>query len=270
MRRAKILAVAVASAVVLGSILIGLLVVPANVSAAITSGVVARLLPTKTADGSTARTRFGRYGESYSIPITQGTYAIADEGQYFHAATATPATAFTLTGATQTGFNATTSATFTVKNNDSALGKRLYLDYVRIIFATAGTAGTRIEGAVVIDNTTRYSSGGTALSVYNNNMDETSASISTQAFAGAVTATAASGSVRYACRFQLKTAIATVGDALMVNFGAINQNQVSNQFTIVGCPPVVLGPGHSVVVYTWQPSQSAAPTGEVEAGWWER
>jgi hypothetical protein len=245
-----------------------LLVVP--VAAVQFSAQVRRALPSPTPDGSGAVARFGRYGELYSVPLTAGTYGIADEGSYFQASTATPGTAFNLTGATQNAFVATTP-TFTVKNNDAENAKRLYIDFVRIVFATPGTAGTRIEGAAVIDSTTRYSSGGTALSAFNVNMDTGTATISTQAFGGAITATAAGINTRVVCRFTLKTAIAIAGDSMMVNFGQVTTSGITAASPPVAtCPPAVIGGGDAFLLYTWQPSQTATPTGEVAAAWWER
>lgn len=233
------------------------------------SAIVRRALPSPTLDAQPATLRAARYGESFTIPLTAGTYGLADEGSYFHTMTATPGTAYNLTGATQNAWVATTP-TFTVKNNDAESAKRMYIDFVRIVFATAGTAGTRIEGAAIIDNVTRYSSGGTALTVYNDNMDLATATISTSAFGGAITATAAT-QPRYICRFTLKTAIAIAGDSMMVNFGQVTSTGITAASAPVAtCPPAVIGGGDSFLLYTWQPSQTATPTGEVAAGWWER
>lgn len=242
----------------------------ATVSAVTFSAIVRRSLSGPVVDGIATDVRLGRYGEPYVIPLTTGYYGLADEGSYFHAMTATPGTAFTLTGATQTAWVATTP-TFTVKNNDVEAAKRLYMDFVRINWTTIGTAGTRIEGAVVIDNVTRYSSAGTALTVYNVNMDSAAASISTQAFGGAITATAATAP-RYVCRFALKSAIAVIGDGSTISFGSPSLSSTTSatpSFSAT-CPPVLVGGGDSFLLYTWQPGQSAAPTGEVSAGWWER
>jgi hypothetical protein len=240
------------------------------VSAAIASGMVrARVLPSATADGSTAQNRLGRFGENFVIPLTAGTYGLSDEGSYFHAMTATPGTAYTLTGATQTAWVATTP-TFILKNNAAASSTRIYLDYVRVNFAAAGTAGAQVMGAVVTDTGTRYSSAGTALTAYNDNYDSSTATVTTNLFAGAITATAA-GTPRYVCRFNLKTAIPVIGDSMLINFGAISSSGVTaSSAPVAACPPVVLGGGQNVLVYLWLPSQSAAPTGEVDAGWWER
>lgn len=250
------------------ALLLGALIVP-------TYGVqfalkVARALPGGQADGTGIIGRASKYGEVVTVPLTAGTYGLADEGTYFHATTATPGTAYSLTGATQTAFVATTP-TFTVKNNDAEGAKRLFIDYVRIQWTTGGTAGTRVEGAAVIDNISRYSSGGTALNVYNVNMDSSSATISAQVFGGAITAVAASGNVRYSCRFALKLAIPAVGDSMMINFGQLEAlGTVASGEPRASCPPAIVGGGDTFLLYLWLPGQTATGTGEVTAAWWER
>jgi hypothetical protein len=231
---------------------------------------VARALPGAQADGTGIIARSSKYGETVTIPLTAGTYGLADEGSYFYASTATPGTAYNLTGATQTAFVATTP-TFVVKNNDAEGAKRLFVDYVRVQITTGGTAGTRVEGAAVVDNISRYSSGGTALTVYSTNMDSATATISAQSFGGAITALAASGNVRYACRFALKLAIPAVGDSMMVNFGQLESvGTVASGEPRASCPPIVLGGGDTFLMYLWLPGQTATGTGEVTAAWWER
>ncbi len=189
----------------------------------------------------------------------------ADTGNYFHASTNTPGTAYTLTGATQTGFVATTP-TFVMTNGSASV--KVYPDYVRFNMATAGTAGTRIEAVVVIDSAARYSSGGTALTAYNTNMNSAIASVVTPIEAGAVTATAATAP-RYVCRGVLKTAIPAAGDTYLIKFSSDSDSGTTIQQAI-SCPAVVLGQNQSLLVYTWLPSQSAAPTGEVTGAWLER
>jgi hypothetical protein len=265
MRVLRSLVVSVAAAI------IAITLVSQPVLAEIISGIVrARSLPSATSDGSTTQTRLGRYGELFAIPLTAGTYGLADEGSYFHAMTATPGTAYSLTGATQTSWVATTP-TFVMRNTSSEVTTtRMYLDFVRVVFATAGTAGTRVEGAAIIDNGDRYTSGGTALTAYNLNADSSGSSGVAELFAGAITAPAAI-TPRYTCRFTLKTAIPAVGDTMLINFGAITSSAVvANSAPAATCPPVVLGGNDSVLLYLWLPSQTAAPTGEIDAGWWER
>jgi len=255
------------------AVIICLTLFVAHAGAVTFSAIVSRVPPGAAANGAAKDVRLSRYGEQYVIPMTSGRYGMADEGTYFTAQTATPGTAYALTAAAQTAFSATASAVYTIRNNDGEDQERIYLDWIKIQPITAGTAATRIEIAVTIDNIARYSSGGTALTVYNPNMDAATATISTSVFAGAITSAAASGSVRYVCRGILKTAIPAVGDQYMVRFGADNLTPGIVGAThppVANCPPAVLGGGDTLLAHIWLPSQSAAPTGEVSAGWWER
>lgn len=230
--------------------------------AEIISAGVSRVLPTAVADGSNTKVRLGRYGEQFSIPLTPN--AFGDEGSYFHATTATPGTAYNLTGATQTAWVATTP-TFVFRNNDTAsTGKRVYMDFIRLNAVTANTGGTNEAYAVVIDTGTRYSSAGTALTAYNVNYDSGATTIVNNLFAGVVTATAAT-TPRYVCRGNLKNAILAVGDTFTVSFGTPSDTTSEKM-----CPPAIVGGGQSLVFYVWATAQSATATGEVTAGWWER
>lgn len=226
-----------------------------------------RVQPSRTADGSNVTARATRYGEQQVQLVGGGISALADEGSYFTACTPTMGTAITLTGATQASFVATTPNVL-IRNNDSAGGARIFLDFARFDFATGGTAGTRVEYAVLVDGTNRYSSGGTVLTVANANMDSANTGIAL-AYAGAITATAASGSVRNLYRGSLSAAIPAAGESYFLAFGDTGSG---NTHVGKGATngPVVIGPGHSALIYLWLPSQTAAPTAEVSLGWWER
>ncbi len=234
-------------------------------------GKTGRVLPTPVADGTSQQVRADRYGGLYVVPLTQGVYGLADEGQYFHslqtAAGPVPATAYALTGATTTAFS-NTLVSAVIRNTDTGGGKRLYLDFIRIQIAAAGTAGTRLEFAISVDNVTRYSSGGAANTQYNTNIDSAASPIGVM-HTGAVTAAAASGAARIIARGTLDTANPTAGQAYLINCGAGDQSGPTGRAAVAA--PVILGPGsHTAVLHLWLPTQSAAPTGEITAGWWER
>lgn len=234
-------------------------------------GKTNRAQPTPVADGTFQAARFDRYGGLFVTPITQGVYGLGDEGVYFNsmqiAAGPVPPTAYALTAAAATAFS-NTAVSATIRNTDSAGGKRLYLDFIRIQIAAAGTAGTRLEYAVTVDNITRYTSGGAANTQYNTNMDATTAAVGVM-HTGAITAAAASGSARIVARGSLDVANPAAGQAYLINCGAGDQPGPTGRAAVAA--PVVLGPGsHTAVLHLWLPSQSAAPTGEITAGWWER
>jgi hypothetical protein len=231
-------------------------------------GKVNRALPGPIADGLQSQPRLSKYGSLFAeVFHASDAYTLADEGSYFTAMSTTPGTAYTLTAAAQAAFSAT-QALVVLRNTDAEGAKRIYLDFVRIVFATGGTAGTRIEVAVAVDNVNRYSSGGTAVTIANANMDSSNATIA-GINVGAVTAAAASGNVRYTGRGTLSTAIPAIGETHSLDFGGA-EVAASYIDKICRMPPTVIGGGDSIVIHLWLPSQSAAPTGEILVGWWER
>jgi hypothetical protein len=193
--------------------------------------------------------------------------SLADEGSYFAAMTATPSTAYNLTGATQTAFVATTP-TILIFNNELANSyKRYYLDTARICWVAAPTAPTAVHGCVIVDTGNRYSSGGTALVVANVNDDDSKSSLAT-VYGGAITAVAASANVRYLHRFTLSSAIPAAGETYELAFGEQSLMTSAQKGAAVG--PVVIGPQQSALIYLWLPSQTATGTGELSLDWWER
>lgn len=223
-------------------------------------------LPSAQVEGVGTDERRTRYGEQIVAAVYGSRdYIQAVEGSYFNFQTATPGTAYNMGGATQTAFVATTP-TVSLYNGASAGGKSAYLDFIQIVFATAGVAGTRIEGAIVSDTVDRYSSGGTALVGYNVNSGSTIATGVT-AYGGAITASAATAA-KYLARFTLSTAIPAVGETYRIEFGA--PNSAGHTSKIARVAPIVIPPTDSVLVYLWSPSQSTAPTVEISVGLWER
>lgn len=246
-------------------------------------GKVNRAQPTKTTDSSQLQMRLSAYGDQSVIPLTAGTYGIADEGAYMVATNPTIGTG--IIHALTTAFSAT-AAIFCLRNTDAEGGQRIYLDYVRLTTgatAIAMTAATSIEAAVTIDNTNRYSSGGTSITPANVNMDSSRATIAQINF-GAVVLSAASGSVRTVARAAVPRRAApalVTGDQIMFNFGQMD----SPTMGVVGAaapataaaamyvpmPPVIIGGGDSLNFHLWYPAgATTAPTYEFDIGWWER
>ena len=243
-----------------------------------------RAIPTKVADASQLQPRVSGYGEFVTTVLSPTTYALADEGSYFKAVNATIGTG--IIHALTTAWSAT-AALFTINNSDAEGAKRIYLDYVRLVTgatAISMTVATSIESAITIDNTNRFSSGGTTITPTNVNMDNSRATVATVNF-GAVVATAASGSVRQIARaaFARRAAPAMVtGDQFYWDFGAANSPPImsvagaaapATAATSFYTPmsPVVIGGGDTIVFHLWYPAgATTAPTYEFEIGWWER
>jgi len=95
--------------------------------------------------------RGGRYGEQYVLPLIPTKHLLADEGSYFIATNPTPGTALAYN--IQAAFSDTVPL-FYVQNNDSKanpFGKRLYLDYIKLICTTAPASSTGVRFALKTD-----------------------------------------------------------------------------------------------------------------------
>ena len=231
--------------------------------------------------------RAGRYGEAYTLPLVRKSHSIADEGSYFVVNNAQSG----ITTGTSSAFSAT--APFFIISNSDSFGnsnqKRIYLDYLNLVTTTAGSAASglvNIQMAIVIDNTLRFSSGGTVLTnnVVNPNMDAPAAKSVALVYAGALTATAASAAARTVVGMRILrptvsgTVTDVVGETKNINFGGVEGSQngsitVANANIIpVPAPPIIIGPGQSALVYIWfnNGATVVAAAYAVEAGWWER
>lgn len=238
--------------------------------------------------------RVSRYDEQMVIPLVRKQHAIADEGTYYVVNNNQSA----ITGQAGTAFSAT-AATILIANTDSSSNpsaRRVYLDY--IFFMNGGTAfsnstsNTGMFWAIGLDNGNRYSSGGTALTanIVSPNIDSAARSSVVAAYCGAVTATAATAAVRYPVGMRLfrepvsGTALSLANmDTWYFNFGGVEAAasipagssgtvQANISHKSFACPPIVIGPGQSFLLYIWLVANSGHTAGTLlpEIGWWER
>ena len=66
----------------------------------------------------------------------------------------------------------------------------------------------------------------------------------------------------------------TVGDEVYVKFDTLDFSPALSSgagTAIFGVPsgPVIIGPGHSFLLYLWHPAVVTAPQWEIEMAWWE-
>lgn len=211
------------------------------------------------------------YGDRYVVPVGVGRQTLADEGSYFSFVTPTPGTGI-VDGVVTTFVETTPSLVIYNGSND----KRLVMDFIRETCTVAPVGGTRVRRTLTIDDGNRYSSGGTALTINNTNMSSSLAAPGVVGYTGAITASAATASRRIVADpiFRWGT-IGIVGDIYETVFGQAgatpSHTPVATVATFVkNVPPVVLGPGDSLVIVQWEASQSTAPTLEIEGGFWLR
>ena len=243
---------------------------------------VSEARPQPMPDTSSQEMRCDRYGNQYSVNLYNGMHALAAEGSMWIATTPTPGTGITGTAATGTSYTATQAllVLYNSENQPTGMsGRRVILDFITLICTAAGTASTSCHLAHQVDNGNRYSSGGSALTPVNPNMDIGSAGAVGKLYAGVVTATASTSAVRFIHRNIAKIAAAPawlVGDSLTIKFGTQENGGASSVSATVAAnmtiyaPPIILGPNQSYVLNEWSPARSAAQSFEFIVGWIER
>lgn len=242
-------------------------------------GDASRARPSKNADNSLVGLRLSNRGELVSQPLHGSKlHALAGEGSYFVATNPTVGTGIAGIAAAD-GYNAAETLFLLYNQSTESEAICLHLDFLELQCTVVDTAGTDIRFDHHIDNTDRFTSGGTAITPVSPNMDS-SASAKGRLRFGAVVSASASSSVRYLGGRQLSSTDLVANDLMLFTFGTSNgySSQGSNlteEATLarlwqVACPPVVLGPGDSYLFTINCASQTGAATWTFTAGWWER
>jgi hypothetical protein len=238
-------------------------------------GEVHRALPgTVYSEGMPAAIRVSHRGDLMTMPLGKPRIALVDEGKYFIAKNPTPGTG--IAGIAASGAFADAESTLLLKNTNSVgSGKRICLDYLRLLVTAAGADGSDHRYVTKTDVGDRYTSGGSSITPVNPNADSTESPTCSLYF-GALVTTAASTSARLVGSGLIRNVITVVGDQYIFNFGgdpvppahAIAGTAIAN--IVIAHPPVVLGPGQSMVMSLHATAQSAASSYEFELGFWER
>ena len=218
---------------------------------------------------------FAASTNSIVSPLTSRDTQLADQGQYFVALTPTVGTGI-ISGASVQAFTETTP--YLVIFNSSATVS-IYPMYVRTHLTVVGATASIAENWTwTLDTGNRLSSGGTALTIANTNMNSTTATVAV-ATVGAITATAATGVRRIIANCVGKdTVIEVVHDTVTFNFGGgyqlpkspIVSNTTTPTYAHFNLGPVVIGPGQSLVMVRWAGAQTTGSTNEFECGWVEK
>lgn len=238
-------------------------------------GTAARTLPSATDSGTSAQRHF-RYGEQYTLPLMGSRlHPLADQGTYFVATNATPGTAIAGIAAAD-GLDDLEALIFLRQGASSS--KRLYLDFITLQVAAAGTNGTNFSLAIKGDKgTSRYASGGTAITPKNVNMASATATEIDRLQFGAVVPTAATSEARLLWHGMQRTVIKVIGDKYTLTFGNSSPAPASGiplegtlQASVqINCPPVILGAGDTFLLHEYSASQSVAAQYQFTMGWWE-
>lgn len=238
-------------------------------------GEVRQNLPATIAEGTTGPVRITNRGELVTRVLNGSKmFGVADEGSMFAAYNPTPGTA--VAGITAADGLDNTEALLVMRVNPAAT-KRVYLDKLWLRCVAVGTNGTDFQLAIRGDKgNSRYTSGGSAITPVNMNMADSTATSVSELYFGALVTTAASSSMRTLWHKRLRSAIKVTLDEYVFNFGGSNATShtavpVATVSTLVtDVPPIVLGPGDSLLLHEFAASQSAAATYEFALSWVER
>lgn len=218
------------------------------------------------------------HGDVRTSPYGKGVYGLADEGSYFVARNPTIGTGVAGIAAADAADDLETLLFLRNTSADSE-GKRIYLDYLRLVPTAAGTNGTTTQYYSWIDTgTSRYTSGGSAITPQNVNMDSSESAPVTCMFGALVTA-AASADKRTVGGGSLRLGvIKVIGDIYTFEFGpargalptSLVTSGTAQAIVTVRHAPVVLGPGDMFGLEVYAASQTVAASFEFELGFWVR
>ena len=238
-----------------------------------------RALPSAVGPGLNGPTRADRYGNLVVANLDR--YVEADQGTYFVAHNATNDASTTLAGHAApvlADADATMTKPFVHCRHGGATTSlvRVWLDYIEIEVITAGANGTAANWAAQLDTgATRISSGGTALTKVNPNMQSSATSV-LDLLGGAPVSGAESASVRELGHGMIRPSIEIAGDRKLFVFGrdpsSVGPANAATAIreSIIHLPPVVLGPTDQLLLALYAPSQSVAGVYKVRMGWFER
>lgn len=203
--------------------------------------------------------------------------AIADSGGFYVGISPTPGTGLAGNAAGVATFAETTP--YIILFNNGLLN--IYPTHIRMHTTAVGTGNTTAaqNWTFCLDSGNRLSSGGTALTINNLNMNSNNKSAATITVGGTLVATAASSVRRVVGHQAVKFGnIETIHDCLQFNFGGAEQcdptslinNAAAISHTTVNFAPLVIGPNQSFLAYRWVTGNTAMPTYEIEIGYVEK
>jgi hypothetical protein len=240
------------------------------------------LSSTKRPDGVNQNFRLASRGEPVVLNLFNGQHGLAMEGSYFVAQTATPGTGITLSVATGVTFS-DTQALVAINNTElssgstggAGQGKSIFLDFISFVVTTVATAQTSHHVAHRVDSGNRASAG-TILTPHPSHMGFGGSSVA-QVYTGNPTIAAASAFVRNVGRNVCRSQIYVVQDQVIIKFGSdsmaaggVGVGSTTATVITLYAPPVVIAPGQCYILNEWAIARSAALSGEVTIGWFER
>jgi hypothetical protein len=220
------------------------------------------------------------YSQVLANQLTSKQHKAADLGSYFVCRTPTVGTG--IAGVTSLTSYTATSPILIVYNQNAATN--IWLDYASLTVTATAASTTSLFLATALDTGNRYSSAGsggagTNVSTALIGPSATNMGITTNGgalvYAGALVASAATGSVRILSNRLVRQQIPVVLDQYVVNFGtdgmstALPPQALSAAVpavTVLAHAPVCVFPGSSFLLYYYGAAMAAAPSFEVEVG----
>jgi hypothetical protein len=212
-------------------------------------------------EGGPILTRCTTYGEPMTVSVYGSrTPDLAREGSRW-VVTNVPGTAIVDPNAS--GF-VTTTPCFLLANTNPVGGRWIYPVRLKMTVTAAGTSSTNFDTQWYVDTGNRYTSGGTALTPVNPNLNVLNTLTGAVVHFGAITATAANAQrLIHACRER--TVIKVIGDEYTWEFGHTTAASIGMptdgtlQLTKTELvTPVALPPQSSLLFYEYGASQGTA------------
>lgn len=230
--------------------------------------------PQRNPDTNYREQRGDPYGSNFIYPLGMTKHGYADEGSYFIASDS----AGRATAAAPTSFSDTAPLCM-ITNTDSASNpqaKLVYVDYLRAIETSAGTAGVSFLIKVELDSISRFSSGGTTITPNNVNANDGTKPVSQLIVLPTTTAVTANNRniTNSAVVLPTVTTPIAVNSEWVAYFGGDGAKFgfVSGSFGWAGSSygPLIIGPQQAAIFPFIITSQSAASSWQLECGVWER
>lgn len=206
-------------------------------------------------------------------PLTSSEVGLADQGIFYNAINPTPGTG--IVGPVSTTLDET-KAIFTMYNGGTGT---IYPKFLRLHCTVIGTTGTGVRFTQALDQGNRFSSGGTALTAVNSNMNSQNRS-SAQIQFGAITTTAATSQRRLIANKLFKSdGIEVINETYQLSWASSAQledpaslinNTTTLAHTTYSFGPIAIGPGQSFVIHQWRAAITVGITFEVELGFIEK
>lgn len=236
---------------------------------------IQNLVTTPQAEQTAANpSRADGYLSAWTLPVSGKTFGSVVEGTHFTAISPTSGTGL-LGHAAPTTFDETKAFIYLY----NAGTKTIYPQSLILTETAASVGGTTggLRIVPVIDFGNRYLSGGSALTVSNNNSASSNATGATPLFGGAALLSANTASHRVFGDIVFRqTLIDIIGDKFTIVFGATSAtgNVASLVATLAEFStvtvPLAIGPGASLGLHIWRASMSTGPTLEIQLDWVER